>query len=151
MALFDLSSSWLEGTHCPLATRCYSHDGKKGKLQIEYGLLTDPEGRQVAIRVLGGSTGDPAAFAAIVKVVQETFKLEKMVMVRDRGMITSARIDALNKPDDDGTLSFPHGWIIEPRAPATKKLIVGDGPLQPSRSTSATWPRSPARTSPASG
>ncbi len=57
MALFDLSSSWLEGTHCPLAARGYSRDGKKGNLQIEYGLLTDPEGRPVAVRVFPGNTG----------------------------------------------------------------------------------------------
>jgi hypothetical protein len=65
MALFDLSSSWLEGRHCPLAARGYSRDGKKGKLQIEYGLLTDPAGRPVAVRVFPGNTGntgDPAAF-----------------------------------------------------------------------------------------
>jgi hypothetical protein len=92
MALFDLSSSWLEGRCCPLAARGYSRDGKKGKLQIEYGLLTDPEGRPVAVRVLPGSTGDPAAFTQIVQVVREKFGLEKMVMVGDRGMITSARI-----------------------------------------------------------
>ncbi len=60
MALFDLSSSWMEGSHCPLAARGYSRDGKKGKLQIEYGLLTDPEGRPVAVRVLPGNTGTPA-------------------------------------------------------------------------------------------
>ena len=59
MALFDLSSSWLEGTRCPLAARGYSRDGKKGKLQIEYGLLTDPDGRPVAVRVFPGNTGDP--------------------------------------------------------------------------------------------
>ena len=66
MALFDLSSSWLEGRHCPLAARGYSRDGKKGKLQIEYGLLTDPSGRPVAVRVFPGNTGDPAAFTDIV-------------------------------------------------------------------------------------
>ena len=66
MALFDLSSSWLEGPRCPLAARGYSRDGKKGKLQIEYGLLTDPAGRPVAVRVFPGNTGDPAAFTAIV-------------------------------------------------------------------------------------
>src|SRR6266702_3798946 len=57
MALFDLSSSWLAGRCCPLAARGYSRDGKKGKLQIEYGLLTDPAGRPVAVRVFGGNTG----------------------------------------------------------------------------------------------
>jgi hypothetical protein len=130
MALFDLSSSWLEGRHCPLAARGYSRDGRKGKLQIEYGLLTDPEGRPVAVRVFEGSTADPAAFTAIVKVVREKFGLEKMVMVGDRGMITSARIAALNQPEDDGTAPSPYGWITALRAPAIKKLAADDGPLQ---------------------
>jgi transposase len=130
MALFDLSSSWLEGRHCPLAARGYSRDGMKGKLQIEYGLLTDPEGRPVAVRVFDGSTADPAAFTAIVKVVREKFALEKMVMVGDRGMITSARIAALNQPEDDGTRPSPYGWITALRAPAIKKLMADDGPLQ---------------------
>src|SRR5258708_5926041 len=97
MALFDLSSSWLEGRCCPLAARGYSRDGKKGRLQIEYGLLTDPAGRPVAVRVFPGNTGDPAAFTQIVTVIRDKFGLEKMVMVGDRGMITSARIQALNQ------------------------------------------------------
>jgi hypothetical protein len=130
MALFDLSSSWLEGNCCPLAARGYSRDGKKGKLQIEYGLLTDPDGRPVAIRVFPGNAGDPAAFTAIVEVVREKFHLEKMVMVGDRGMITSARIGALNQPGDDGTAPSPYGWITALRAPAIKKLLADDGPLQ---------------------
>ena len=130
MALFDLSSSWLEGTHCPLAARGYSRDGKKGTLQIEYGLLTDPEGRPVAVRVFPGNAGDPAAFTAIVTVLREKFALEKMVMVGDRGMITSARIKALNQPADDGTAPSLYGWITALRAPAIKKLMADDGPLQ---------------------
>src|SRR6266849_6253838 len=65
MALFDLSSSWMEGRNCPLAARGYSRDGKKGKLQIEYGLLTDPAGRPAAVRVVPGNTGDPTAFTGI--------------------------------------------------------------------------------------
>jgi hypothetical protein len=100
MALFDLSSSWLEGSHCPLAARGYSRDGKKGKLQIEYGLLTDPAGRPVAVRVLPGNAGDPAAFTGIVQVIRDKFGLAEMVMVGDRGMITSARIEALNQMED---------------------------------------------------
>jgi hypothetical protein len=132
MALFDLSSSWLEGTHCPLAARGYSRDGKKGKLQIEYGLLTDPEGRPVAVRVLPGNTGDPAAFTEIVKVVRDKFGLAKMVMVGDRGMITSARIRALNTAGDGTPLEGEgaYGWITALRAPAIKKLMTEDGPLQ---------------------
>jgi len=124
MALFDLSSSWLEGTHCPLAARGWSRDGKKAKLQIEYGLLTDPEGRPVAVRVLPGNTGDPAAFTGIVTVVRDKFKLARMVMVGDRGMITSARIGALKEADGS------YGWITALRAPAIRKLMADDGPLQ---------------------
>src|ERR1700722_5816978 len=132
MALFDLSSSWLEGRHCPLAARGYSRDGKKGKLQIEYGLLTDPAGRPVAVRVFPGNTSDPAAVTAIADVVRDKFGLAKMVMAGDRGMITSARIAALNqlhagaqRPDADA-----YGWITALRAPAIRKLIADDGPLQ---------------------
>src|SRR6516164_9847886 len=130
MALFDLSSSWLEGRCCPLAARGYSRDGKKGKLQIEYGLLTDPAGRPVAVRVLPGNTGDPAAFTAIVDVVRDKFGLAEMVMVGDRGMITSARIAALNQQDDGTARPDPYGWITALRAPAIRKLMAEDGPLQ---------------------
>ena len=130
MALFDLSSSWLEGSQCPLAARGYSRDGKKGRLQIEYGLLTDPAGRPVAVRVFPGNTGDPAAFTEIVQVVRDTFGLAGMVMVGDRGMITSARIRALNQREDGTARPDPYGWITALRAPAIKKLMAGDGPLQ---------------------
>src|SRR5262249_49695800 len=132
MALFDLSSSWLEGRCCPLAARGYSRDGKKGKLQIEYGLLTDPEGRPVAVRVLPGNTGDPAAFTQIVTAIQEKHGLEKMVMVGDRGMITSARIQALNAAGADGAEppGGAYSWITALRAPAIRKLMAEDGPLQ---------------------
>src|SRR5580698_6746048 len=132
MALFDLSSSWLEGSQCPLAARGYSRDGKKGKLQIEYGLLTDPEGRPVAVRVFPGNTGDPSAFTAIADVVRDKFGLTQMVMVGDRGMITSARIAALNQAGD-GTqrpAADAYGWITALRAPAIRKLMADDGPLQ---------------------
>jgi transposase len=124
MALFDLSSSWLEGSHCPLGHRGYSRDGKRGKVQIEYGLLTDPSGRPVAIRVFEGNTGDPAAFAEIAGAVKSTFGFKKMVMVGDRGMITSARVEALKELDED------YAWITALRAPAIKKLMNDDGPLQ---------------------
>ena len=93
--MFDLTSAWMEGRHCPLAARGYSRDGKRGKAQIEYGLLTDPAGRPVAVRVFEDSTADPAAFTQVVQVVRAKFGLTEMVMVGDRGMITAARIDAL--------------------------------------------------------
>jgi hypothetical protein len=124
IAMFDLSSSWLEGTHCPLGARGYSRDGKKGKLQIEYGLLTDPAGRPVAVRVFEGNTGDPTAFAEIAGVVKNDFGLQKLVMVGDRGMITSARIKALRELDED------YAWITALRAPAIRNLMEDDGPLQ---------------------
>jgi hypothetical protein len=122
-AMFDLSSSWVEGSHCGLAARGYSRDGKKGKLQIEYGLLTDPAGRPVAIRVFAGNTADPAAFIKAVDVVRDKFALSQLTLVGDRGMITSARIEALK---DLGGLS----WITCLRAPAIKALAADDGPLQ---------------------
>jgi hypothetical protein len=130
MALFDLSSSWLEGSQCPLAARGYSRDGKKGRLQIEYGLLTDPDGRPVAVRVFPGNTGDPAAFTAITDVVRDKFGLAKMVMAGDRGMITSARIAALNQAEDGEPRPDPDEWITALRAPAIRKLMAEGGPLQ---------------------
>src|SRR6266545_4451466 len=125
MALFDLSSSWLEGTHCPLAKRGYSRDGKKNRAQIEYGLLTDPAGRPVAIRVFPGNTADPTAFLDAVKIVRDRFKLTAMVMVGDRGMITTARIDALRAEPDNQL-----GWLTALRAPAIAKLAADEQPLQ---------------------
>lgn len=101
-AMFDLSSSWVEGSRCELAARVYSRDGKKGKAQIEYGLLTDPEGRPVAIRVFPGNTADPAAFIEAVDVVRDKFGLAQLTLVGDRGMITSARIEALKDSDASG-------------------------------------------------
>jgi hypothetical protein len=124
MALFDLSSSWLEGTHCPLGARGYSRDGKKGNVQIEYGLLTDPAGRPVAVRVFDGNTADPAAFTEILGAVHDGFGLRKMVLVGDRGMITTARIEAIRELDGR------YAWITALRAPAIRKLVADDGPLQ---------------------
>jgi Transposase DDE domain len=125
LAMFDLSSSWMEGTHCELATRGYSRDGKKGKTQVEYGLLTDAQARPVAIRVFPGNTGDPKAFIGIVDVVRNQFGLQRLIMVGDRGMITSARIDALRE-DPDNQLS----WITCLRSPDIAALAAADGPLQ---------------------
>ncbi|WP_419423246.1 IS1634 family transposase [Rhodococcus opacus] len=123
IAMFDLSSSWVTGRHCDLAARGYSRDGKKGCEQIEYGLLTDPAGRPVAVRVFPGNTADPAAFTHAVTAVKDTFALENMLMVGDRGMITSARITALQQV---GGL----GWLTALRAPQIAALAADDGPLQ---------------------
>jgi hypothetical protein len=123
IAMFDLSSSWVEGTHCELAAYGYSRDGKRGKAQIEYGLLTDPGGRPVAVRVFTGNTGDPKTFPEAVETVRGRFALQEMIMVGDRGMITSARIRDLRK-------LAGMAWITCLRAPAIKKLMADGGPLQ---------------------
>jgi hypothetical protein len=123
IAMFDLSSSWVEGRHCELAARGYSRDGKRGKAQIEYGLLTDRHGRPVAVRVFAGNTGDPKTFPEAVDAVRGSFGLEQMIMVGDRGMITSARIAELRKLDG-------MAWITCLRGPAIRKLMADDGPLQ---------------------
>ena len=123
MALFDLSSSWVEGSHCELAAFGHSRDGKRGKPQIEYGLLTARDGCPVAVRVFAGNTGDPKAFVQAVQVVRGKFGITEAVMVGDRGMITSARIKALKE--------LPGmAWLTCLRAPAIKKLADDGGPLQ---------------------
>jgi hypothetical protein len=127
MALFDLSSTWMTGNCCQLAARGYSRDGKKGLPQINFGLLGDRQGRPVAVRVFPGNTADPKAFTKIVGDLKDTFKLDKLVMVGDRGMITTARINALRELNDKGA-SF--GWITALRNPAIAALAADDGPLQ---------------------
>jgi len=122
LALFDLSSSWVEGSQCELAAFGHSRDGKLGKPQIEYGLLTARDGCPVAVRVFADNTGDPKAFIEAVDVVRDQFGITDLVMVGDRGMITSARIKALQE--------LPRmAWITCLRAPAIRKLAEG-GPLQ---------------------
>jgi hypothetical protein len=123
MALFDLSSSWVEGSHCGLAAFGHSRDGKRGKPQIEYGLLTSPKGCPIAVRVFAGNTGDPTTFTEAVTVVRDKFGITEAVMVGDRGMITSARIKALKE--------LPGmAWLTCLRAPAIRKLAEDGGPLQ---------------------
>jgi hypothetical protein len=115
----------VEGRHCELAAYGYSRDGKRGKPQIEYGLLTDKDGRPVAVRVFAGNTADPKAFPEAVAAVRGKFGLQKMIMVGDRGMITTARIKDLRELEG-------MAWITCLRHPAIKKLMAQDGPLQPS-------------------
>jgi hypothetical protein len=118
LALFDLSSSWVTGKHCELAARGYSRDGKMGLPQIEYGLLTDPEGRPVAVRVVPGNTADPTAFEQIAIEMKTVFGVNDMVMVGDRGMITSARIKQLREL---GGL----GWVTALRSTSIAGLVAG--------------------------
>jgi hypothetical protein len=123
IAMFDLSSSWVEGRCCELATFGYSRDKKRGVRQIEYGLLTDPQGRPVAIRVFEGLGSDTKTFIDAVSMVTENFGLTELTMVGDRGMITNARIKELRT-------RAGLDWITALRAPAIAALASDDGPLR---------------------
>jgi len=122
MALYDLTSSYFEGLSCPLAALGHNRDGKKGKLQVNYGLLTDDGGCPVSVSVFEGNTGDPKTLLHQVDKVREDFGIERFVLVGDRGMITGRQIDALR--DIDGI-----DWITALRTEAIRKL-VNSGALQ---------------------
>ncbi len=122
LVLYDVSSSYLEGRCCPLAQFGYSRDGKRGKLQIVYGLLCARDGCPVAIEVFEGSTADPMTLTSQVTKLKERFALDHVVLVGDRGMITQARISEDIKPAG-------LDWITALRAPAIKALLDG-GALQ---------------------
>ena len=92
LVLYDVTSSYFEGRSCPLAHLGHNRDGKRGKLQIVYGLLCDVDGRPVAVEVFEGDTGDPATLAAQIRKIRSRFGIERVVLVGDRGMITEARI-----------------------------------------------------------
>lgn len=122
LTLYDVSSSYLEGRCCELAQHGYSRDHRPDKLQIVYGLLCDREGCPVAIEVFEGNTADPATVSHQVNKLKGRFGLDRVVLVGDRGMITSARIrDDLEPAGLD--------WITALRAPQIKQLANG-GPLQ---------------------
>jgi Transposase DDE domain len=123
IAMFDLSSSWVEGSCCELAAFGHSRDGKRGRRQVEYGLLTDPAGRPVAVEVFPGNTSDPESFKTAVTRVRGDFGIERLIMAGDRGMITGTRIDDLRKLEG-------MDWITALKAPAIKKLADDGGPLQ---------------------
>jgi hypothetical protein len=97
LVLYDLSSSYFEGKTCPLAAFGKDRDGKKGKLQVNYGLLTDRRGCPVAVSVHEGNTSDAKTFLPQVRRLREKFGLEQMVMVGDRGMISQASIAQLRE------------------------------------------------------
>jgi len=123
LALFDLSSAWLEGRSCPLGAFGHSRDGKKNREQIEFGLLTDRAGIPVAVRVFAGNTSDSVAFGEIVPVVRDKFGLDEVILVGDRGSVTKVRIGQLR--------ALPGaGWITALRAPQVAALAREDGPLQ---------------------
>jgi len=118
LVLYDVTSSYMEGRCCPLAQFGYNRDGKKGKLQIVYGLLCAPDGCPIAVEVFEGSTGDPSTLGAQVTKLKQRFGLDHVVLVGDRGMITQARITQDVKPAG-------LDWITALRAPAIRGLIEG--------------------------
>ena len=121
LVLYDVSSSYMEGRRCPLAKRGYSRDGRKGTLQIVYGLLCAPDGCPVAIEVFDGNTADPKTLAVQIDKLKKRFHLDHVVLVGDRGMITQARITEVRAAGLD--------WITALRAPAIKGLMQS-GALQ---------------------
>src|SRR4051812_4343993 len=124
LVLYDVSSSYMEGRCCPLAKRGYSRDGKKGTLQITYGLLCAPDGCPIAIEVFDGDTADPMTLAMQIEKLKQRFRLDRVVMVGDRGMITQARIT-------DEIKSAGLDWVTPFRGPANKR-VVQRGALRPS-------------------
>lgn len=117
LVLYDVTSSYFEGRTCPLARLGHNRDGKKGKLQIVIGLLCACDGRPVAVEVFDGNTGDPTTVAGQIEKIRERFGLSEVVLVGDRGMITSARIREDLAPVDG------LGWITALRAPAIRSLL----------------------------
>jgi len=114
--LYDTSSSYFEGSKCPLAKRGYNRDKKEGKLQINYGLICDVEGRPIAIEVFEGNTSDPMTLRSQIEKVKNKFNISKVIFVADRGVITQARIDEeLSKENLD--------WISALTSKSISKLV----------------------------
>ena len=122
LVLFDLTSSYFEGVTCPLAALGKSRDGKKGTLQVNWGLLTDERGRPVAVSVFKGNTGDPTTLMPQVRKVKDDFGIKTLVIVGDRGMITQKQIDDIKGIDGVD-------WITALRSEGIKTLMEG-GTLQ---------------------
>jgi len=123
LVLYDVTSSYFEGRCCPLARYVHSRDHRRDRPQIVYGLLCTREGLPIAVEVFDGNTADPSTLRAQVEKVKDRFAISRMVLVGDRGMITSARIrDDLRPAGLD--------WITCLRAPAIQALAQDDGPLQ---------------------
>jgi len=116
LALYDLTSSYFEGVTCPLASLGFNRDGKKGKLQVNYGLLTNPQGIPVSVSVFKGNTSDPKTLMPQVQKVQKDFGLDRITMVGDRGMITQTQINVLREIEGID-------WITALRSEAIGKLV----------------------------
>ena len=125
LVLYDLTSTWLTGRRCELAARGHSRDGKRDDPQIVFGLICSAQGCPLAVEVFAGNTGDPATVAAQVAKLRERFGIAHVAWVGDRGMLTSARIAQVLRPQGVD-------WISSLRAPQIAQLAQEHGPFQPS-------------------
>jgi hypothetical protein len=125
LVLYDLTSTWLTGRCCELAARGHSRDGKRDDPQIVFGLICTGQGCPIAVEVFAGNTADPATVAVQVTKLRERFGIEHIVWVGDRGMLTSARIEQVLKPQG-------MDWVSSLRAPQIAQLAAEHGPFQPS-------------------
>ena len=123
LVLFDLTSSWFTGVTCPLAKLGYSRDGRKGTLQVNYGVMTNDRGCPVSVSVFEGNTADPKTLLPQVEKAKEKFGIDLLTMVGDRGMITNVQIEAMRKLDGVD-------WITALKSGAIADL-VHDKTLQP--------------------
>lgn len=128
VVLYDLSSSYVEGTECPLAKRGYNRDKKRGKLQVNYGLLTNKEGCPVSLSVFEGNVHDSRTLLEQVQRLRDSFGIRKVVLVGDRGMITQSHIDDFKK-DQDEEGGVPIQVITALKSQSIKKLM-GQGAIQ---------------------
>ena len=125
LVLYDLTSTWLTGRCCELAARGHSRDGKRDDPQIVFGLVCTTEGCPITVEVFKGNTADPATVAAQVSKLKERFGISEIAWVGDRGMLTSARIEQVLKPQG-------MDWVSSLRAPQIAQLAAENGPFQPS-------------------
>ena len=125
LVLYDLTSTWLTGRCCELAARGHSRDGKRDDLQIVFGLVCSAQGCPVAVEVFKGNTADPATVAAQVAKLKTRFGIDHLAWVGDRGMLTSARIEQVLRPEG-------MDWVSSLRAPQIAQLAEEHGPFQPS-------------------
>jgi len=125
LVLYDLTSTWLTGRCCELAARGHSRDGKRDDPQIVFGLVCTAEGCPISVEVLKGNKADPATVGAQVVKLKERFGIERIAWAGDRGMLTSARIEQVLKPQG-------MDWVSSLRAPQIAQLAAEHGPFQPS-------------------
>lgn len=122
--LYDLTSTYYEGCTCVLAQFGHNRDGKKGKRQINFALLCNAEGCPIAVEVFPGNTSDPATVASQLQRLRERFGLKRVIVVGDRGMLTSARIAALEESNRSEGVDY--GWISALRSDQIRKLVEAD-------------------------